>query len=136
MGQVNKYAQQKNIIISEKIDSYQLIVDENQLLIVFRNLLHNAIKFTEIGGRIHISTEIKSDTFKIKIRDTGIGIPQEHLEKLFAYPSPRTGTSGEVGTGVGLTLCKELVEANKGSIQVKSKCNVGTEIVLSFNIAS
>jgi two-component system, sensor histidine kinase and response regulator len=107
-------------------------VDENQLLIILRNLLNNALKFTPAGGIISVVSEKKNNALYLKVRDTGLGMTKEKMEKIFSYPPPQKGTAGEIGLGIGLTLCKDLAELNGGKIEIKSKVEVGTEISLIF----
>ncbi|SHJ69699.1 tetratricopeptide repeat-containing sensor histidine kinase [Pseudozobellia thermophila] len=96
--------------------------DENQIDIVVRNLISNALKFTPQNGMVTISSLEKNDHWQISIRDTGIGMDQETINKLFAQNANITtyGTNNEKGTGLGLPLCKEMVEKNNGRIWVNS----------------
>ncbi|PKB00279.1 signal transduction histidine kinase [Flavobacteriaceae bacterium MAR_2009_75] len=96
--------------------------DENQIDIVVRNLISNALKFTPENGMVTISSLEKNDHWQISIRDTGIGMDQETINKLFAKNSNVTtyGTNNEKGTGLGLPLCKEMIEKNEGKIWVNS----------------
>ena len=105
--------------------------DKNMISTVVRNLFSNAIKFTPYGGTIEIGMTIEpTDGLQpsgaytsIYIQDTGVGIPEYHLEKLFSIDSTVTtvGTNKEKGTGLGLILCKEFVEKHGGKIWVESK---------------
>jgi signal transduction histidine kinase len=96
--------------------------DSDQIDIVIRNLMSNAIKFTPEKGMITIDALERSTTWEISVRDTGVGIDKEIQEKIFEKNSNITtyGTNDEKGTGLGLSLCKEMVEKNKGKIWVDS----------------
>lgn len=100
----------------------------NGFTTVLRNLFSNAIKFSPGGARIFFSCEEGGDAWRISVRDEGVGIPPEHLETLFDADERKTtlGTEKEKGTGVGLVLCKSLVERMGGTLQVKSEVDKGT----------
>ena len=102
--------------------------DKNATTTVLRNLIDNAIKFTCAGGTVNIFAENKSDHIVISIEDTGIGIPYHELNTLLVRNILKTkkGTAGEKGTGLGLVLCKELIEMNSGSLDIKSKEGIGS----------
>jgi signal transduction histidine kinase len=88
------------------------------ILLVVRNLLTNSINFTLQGGKVDIFARESGKEIQVSIADTGIGISQENLSKLFQKQehSATLGTQNEKGTGLGLSLCKEFVEANGGKI--------------------
>lgn len=96
--------------------------DENLLRTILRNLISNAIKFTEANGQIKIHSLIHSNKLEVIVADTGIGMNAETLEKLFKVNLHFTtyGTNREKGQGLGLLLCKDLVEIGKGKIWVES----------------
>ncbi|MDX1318349.1 MAG: ATP-binding protein, partial [Xanthomarina gelatinilytica] len=95
--------------------------------IIIQNLLTNAIKFSKKGDTITIANQISNGKSIISISDTGVGISKENQQKLFKNSSFTTvGTQNEKGTGLGLTICKELVDLNHGKIWVESDLNVGT----------
>jgi signal transduction histidine kinase len=104
--------------------------DKHLIDIVFRNLISNAIKFTNKGGTISIFSETAADEkFNlIKIKDCGVGIREEDIDKLFQLDShvKTRGTNNEKGTGLGLILCKEFVELNGGNIWVESEVGKGS----------
>lgn len=121
----------KNITIRPNIDdSIYVKVDERLALQAITNLLSNSIKFTPEGKKIHIySTRFNKDFVEIVIKDEGVGIPEEHRAKLFNLDNLYTqrGTKGEKGTGIGLSLVKEIIEKHDGKIWFYSKENEGTE---------
>lgn len=130
-------AQQKNISIISYIDEVKIFADENMMKTVIRNLVSNAIKFTDLGGRIILSTEVKEKFVEIRVTDNGIGIPEEILSRLFKntdHISTR-GTSNESGTGLGLLICKEFVELNRGSIKIESEVGKGTTFCFTIPLA-
>ncbi|MBO0333486.1 GAF domain-containing sensor histidine kinase [Sneathiella sp. CAU 1612] len=125
---LNSCAASKNITLSSQIPKLTVEADRNMILLVIRNLISNAIKFTPTGGRIEITADREGDMVKISVTDTGVGIPAEILEDTFAIDRKTTtpGTDGEIGTGLGLPLCKEMIELNRGSIRVESEQEKGT----------
>lgn len=127
--------EKKKIHLSSLIESPQIVyADLNMMRIVIRNLIANAIKFTEVNGFIKISHEINTDFAVISVQDSGLGIPQEHLGKLFQHDGIYTtlGTANEKGTGLGLALCKDFVERNGGKIWVESEEGKGTTFTFTI----
>jgi len=102
--------------------------DSNTINLVIRNLMTNAIKFTNDGGEIIVTGEPKGNDWVISVRDNGIGMSDDIQKKLFDKINPYStrGTANEKGTGLGLILCKEFVEKNGGRIWVESKENAGS----------
>ncbi len=122
-------AVQKNIKIKSTIKPETLVfVDENMIKTILRNLINNAIKFTNRGGEIMLSAEQSSGMVIYSVADNGIGIREEDVKKLFRIDiNPNMiGESPEKGTGLGLILCKEFVELNGGEIWAESKWRHGT----------
>jgi PAS domain S-box-containing protein len=122
-------AMEKNIHVSNSVQPRTFVLcDENMLSTVVRNLLSNAIKFTRPTGKITISNREKSNTHEISVADTGVGIKEEDLGKLFRIDIhySTTGTANEEGTGLGLVLCREFINLNNGSIRVISKPGKGS----------
>lgn len=116
-----------------------VFADRNMISTVVRNLISNAIKFTYPGGIITLLVEqkLKSEVL-ISVQDNGTGISPELMEKLFKIEQ-RTivrGTASETGTGLGLILCKEFVERNKGSIWVKSVPGTGSVFTFSIPVSN
>ncbi|NQU34156.1 MAG: ATP-binding protein [Bacteroidetes bacterium] len=114
--------------------SFLVLSDINTLSIVIRNLLSNAIKFTNRNGVIEISSNNDSENSIIFISDNGVGIEPEDIVKLFdpSKSDSKPGTENEKGTGLGLMLCKELIEFNDGSISVKSNLGLGSSFIISL----
>ncbi|MGE5316645.1 MAG: histidine kinase N-terminal 7TM domain-containing protein [Chloroflexota bacterium] len=108
--------------------------DTNVLNLVLRNLLINAIKFSNKNSEITVKLEEAKDFDTISVIDKGIGIPESDLPKLFNAKSKytRTGTGGENGSGFGLLLCKEMIERNNGQIEVTSVEGQGSTFAIKF----
>ncbi|MGE5410090.1 MAG: ATP-binding protein, partial [Clostridiales bacterium] len=102
--------------------------DKNSIATVLRNLLSNAIKFSHHDSRIEVFLKDNSKDVEVSVKDFGLGISKENLEKLFKLDSSYTkqGTDMEKGTGLGLILCKEFVEKNGGKIWVESEIDKGS----------
>jgi signal transduction histidine kinase len=116
--------------ISEKDTAF---ADRNMINVVIRNIISNSIKFCNEGDAIRISSEIKGYSILISVQDTGIGIEEEDHEKIFQLEHSITkGTSGEKGHHIGLVLCKDMVEQNKGRIWFESKVGVGTTFFIEL----
>ncbi len=131
-------AANKQIKITHSIDSEIFIyADMNMLSTIVRNLVSNAIKFTDKNGEIKISSRILHDFVEISIADSGIGISKEDLENLFKIEKQisRKGTKGEIGTGLGLLLCKEFIEKHGGTIHVDSRIGKGSVFRFTFPLA-
>lgn len=118
---------------SEKIC---LLADLNIFKTVLRNLISNAIKFTNQNGQIIISAEKQEQRILITVSDNGIGMDENVLDKLWEIHSDYTskGTNGEAGTGFGLKLCKELIEKHGGKIWAESVPGKGSKFILSFPV--
>lgn len=128
-------ALQKSIsIINDFPSEIVVYADKAMMSTIIRNLVSNAIKYTTSGGKIRISAEISSTEIKVSISDTGVGISETILEKLFHLDSNSSipDTQGERGTGLGLILCKEFIEKHGGKIEVESE--VGKGSVFHFTI--
>lgn len=131
----SRNAERKNIKLVNCIpESTIVFADKEMVNGVIRNLVSNAIKFTPAEGSITIETAEVGEFLEVKVCDTGVGISQADIEKLFKIDVHHTtkGTENEMGTGVGLILCKELVEKNGGSIWVTSEANVGTNFIFTL----
>lgn len=126
-------AREKNIKIEPKIEKdIELLADEDMMRTVFRNLVSNAIKFSEPGGIIQISARALEDVIEIQIKDEGIGMSQFEMDTLFELDRQisTVGTSGEKGTGLGLILCKDFVERHGGTIVVSGEQGSGTTFTI------
>ncbi len=132
---LNSQAFNKNIKLLNKIPKgLYAYADTNMILTVLRNLISNAIKFTEKGGTVTASGEKQGQKILIHISDTGVGIAEEDIPKIFRIDIKHStkGTSGEQGTGLGIILCKEFIEKNNGELKVQSKLNKGTTFTFTL----
>ncbi|OQX75618.1 MAG: hypothetical protein B6D61_10045 [Bacteroidetes bacterium 4484_249] len=128
-------AQKKDINLISIIDKNILVFgDENMISLIIRNLVSNAIKFSNPGDEIKVNADVVDGYITISIEDNGIGMSKEDLEKLFRIDVNTTtiGKSKEKGTGLGLILCKEFVEKNGGKIWVESELGKGS--IFSFTL--
>ncbi len=128
-------AEQKQITIQNGVEeNVSLYADKQMLLTVIRNLVSNALKFTEQGGKIHLTAHQRNERVTLAVADTGIGIPADAIPRLFRIDEKyyQNGTAGEEGTGLGLILCKDLVEKNRGTIAVESAVGQGSTFHVSL----
>jgi signal transduction histidine kinase len=128
---IKPLADNKNIRVNYQINTQSNVVlcDEKRIMQVIINLLNNAVKFTESGGHIELTAEDQNeDTLKISVRDTGCGIPSNELNHIFErlYQVVNDNINYNSGLGLGLSICKQIVELHGGEISVNSKINVGS----------
>ncbi len=120
-------AEKKDIKLINNLDPTMIFADKDMFGIVAQNLIANAIKFCNPGDTIALLSREKEDGYEICFKDSGVGIDPDHIHKLFAEDTFTTeGTNNETGTGLGLRICKELVELNRGKISVESKLGEGS----------
>lgn len=129
-------AARKQIVIENHLPHHAWVEgDGHQLGSVFRNLLSNAVKFTRPGGRITFSASQENRFWSIAVSDTGIGMSQERADRLFRSSNEyhsTPGTANERGLGLGLQLCHEFVQANRGTISVTSNSPNGTTFYIKL----
>ncbi|WP_028403133.1 sensor histidine kinase [Ectobacillus panaciterrae] len=115
-------------------DRFTLYGDEDLLRRLFINLMENAIKYTPEGGTVEIKACSKEQFIHIEVIDHGIGIPEEHLPFIFQrfYRVDDSRSRSQGGTGLGLSLCKWIVEVHKGTIEVHSKPDEGTRVIVKL----
>lgn len=110
--------------ISDEVDYF--LGDENRIKQLLINLLDNAIKFTPAGGKVYLSAYIKENNLILMVKDTGIGIPPEDLprvkEKFYK------GKNSKSHSGIGLSICQEIVNLSNGSLEIESEVNKGTTV--------
>ena len=128
------YALDKNIRIKYELEDVYVNIDKEKISQVIINLISNAIRYTNLNGEILIKLYKKSDFIKIIVKDNGIGIPEESLDYIFErfYRVDKSRCRNTGGTGVGLTICKSIVDLHKGKIEVKSKLNEGSEFIITL----
>jgi signal transduction histidine kinase len=123
-----EFATKKNIELSIS-NGTDIIVNAHQesINMVIRNLISNSIKFTPEQGAIKIEIKENGNYAEFHIKDSGVGISEENIPKLFEYENYTTlGTNQEKGSGLGLAICKDFILKNKGKIWVESQPNIGT----------
>jgi signal transduction histidine kinase len=127
---IHSSATQKQISLNHSIEpKLNVTADIQMVKTVLRNLIGNAIKYTNIGGEIFISASESEQFVEIVVGDTGIGMSMEVQRKLFKIDTFRSiaGTNNERGSGLGLLLCKEFVEIHGGKIRIESESGKGSK---------
>lgn len=134
MSLIEKKVEDKGIILIDESRREFVYADRSMLEIVIQNLITNAVKFTGKGDVITVSNQDYNGKVLICVEDTGIGISKENIKKLFNAKKNFTtiGTENEKGTGLGLTICKDLVELNNGKIWVESTPNIGSKFFIEL----
>jgi PAS domain S-box-containing protein len=117
-------------------DQFTLFADRNMLKTVLRNLISNAVKFTNLNGQITISAQKDAGWVLISVSDNGIGMDRSRLAQLWEMTQPYTtaGTAGESGTGLGLLLCRDFVEKHGGAIRAESEPGKGSTFRFSLPV--
>ena len=126
-------AKDKEVALVSDIENDQTVLaDRDMLLAIIRNLTSNAIKFSFPGSKVDIRATHEDEAVKITVFDTGVGMTEEQIENIFSVGQKTStdGTAGETGTGLGLPLCKEMVERNGGHISVTSSPGIGSTFVV------
>lgn len=131
----NAKIQQKSIIFNYKVKHNNVIGDKAKIIQILNNLVSNSLKYSNPGAKVEINVlEIKArekDQYVFTIKDNGIGMSESYLKNLF-IPYVREERLLNVGTGLGMPMVKNLVNKMHGSIEVKSKINVGTTITVTL----
>ena len=128
-------ARKKNIELKNSIvDGQRLYADYKMISTTLRNLLSNAIKFTDQDGQIEIGSRMNNGSVEVFVKDTGVGISDEDMNKIFKIDVHHTqiGTNKEKGTGLGLILCQEFVNKNGGKIWVESEFGEGSKFIFTL----
>ncbi len=140
LNSVKSAAQEKGIRLDCDVDSSLTIIyaDLDKMEKVFLNLLFNSVKFTPAGGSIRILARAESDFAIIQIIDTGMGISPENAPHIFNrfWQADTSANRKFQGTGIGLALVKELVEAHRGTVEVRSQPGAGTTMVVMIPIGT
>lgn len=113
-------------LVSTLHQNVMIWADRDQIGIVLRNLLSNALKFTPADGSVRVGATKIGDSWEVFVQDTGVGITDENMAKIFTANVTTFGTDGERGTGLGLSLCREMLQMNGGHIWVVSEVGKGT----------
>src|SRR5690606_1621823 len=127
-------AHEKNIELNIKGNKTIANVNQSMMEELIYNLLDNAIKYTNEGGSVTLEISKDSPYTTIKVKDTGIGIPLEHQDRIFErfYMVDKSRSKKTQSTGLGLSIVKHIVEYHNGTIELKSTPNKGTEILVKF----
>ncbi len=125
-------AREKGIEINHTVDRDvpQVLVDVKQISRVFNNLIGNAVKFTPRGGHVSVSAHVAAGNLHVTVDDTGIGIPDQDLSRIFKKYYRSAGASGFKGTGLGLAISRAIVEAHGGDIMVESREGEGSRFTV------
>ena len=125
-------ALEKNINIECDLESIDSYLDKDKISQVIVNLLSNAIRYTNNGGKIFISSYKENNNLKIQFKDTGIGIPKENIKYIFErfYRVDESRSKNTGGIGVGLTIVKYIIDLHQGTIEVRSELNKGSEFIV------
>lgn len=131
------WVKEKSIHVVNKLPTdVRLLVDENMFKLILRNFYTNAIKFSQLGGTIELVGERGQDnTFKVGIRDFGVGMSKEKLESLFRLQTSSKGTANELGTGLGLYLSNEAAIQSGGRVYAESTINEGSTFWVELPLA-
>ena len=133
LSKTETHAKSKGIsILVNFSEDIRVLADKNMLDIIIRNIISNAVKYTPPKGMVFCTASTENSFVKIKIRDTGIGISSENLNRLFKIDSKyvAVGTASEIGSGLGLIICKEFIARNGGRIDIASTSGKGTVVSL------
>jgi two-component system, sensor histidine kinase and response regulator len=125
----------KNIsVLYFQSEDVEITADNNMLKTILRNLLSNAIKYTGSGGKIRVYSKIRKGDVEITVSDTGVGMSEDVLASLFRIDStkPKAGTSNEIGSGLGLVLCRDFVGVHGGTISAESKPGAGSKFIFTL----
>lgn len=129
IGILAPVADEKNIRIVNTVTDERAYADANMVDTVLRNLITNAIKFSHAGSEITISAQVTDGMTQTTVSDAGIGISKDRADRIFDldHLTTTTGTKGEEGTGLGLNLCKEMIELNGGKFWFESEEGKGSQ---------
>lgn len=133
--QLKEGISKKNIQFNNDVSKeVEVFADQNQIMIVIRNLISNAIKFTPNYGTIKVATANRDTKVLISVEDTGVGMDEEEMKNLFNsdHKTSTLGTNNEKGTGIGLVISKELVKENGGKLSIKSKKGEGSTFIFTL----
>lgn len=131
----SKIARTKQIeLINYSESNYKVFADKNMVDSVIRNLISNAIKFSDRGSKVEIETKDINDQIEIAVRDHGVGMNEDMKNNLFktGQSISSRGTEKESGTGLGLQICKDFIEKNNGIISVESQVGVGSTFIIKL----
>ncbi|MBW9154441.1 cell wall metabolism sensor histidine kinase WalK [Clostridium estertheticum] len=125
-----------DIIFDTNVEEKLMAFDGDKIERIILNLLSNALKFTDRGGKIYVTVLDKVDNVEISVRDTGVGIPDDKKEIIFGrfMQVDKTLKRNNEGTGIGLSLVKSFVKLHEGKIILKSEANIGSEFIITLPV--
>ncbi len=129
-------ANNKRIRLNNDIpDGFVVIADFNMFNTILRNLVANAVKFTNFGGKISVAVNVSDEFVEFYVKDNGVGMSEEDCNKLFKIDVHHSeiGTNNEKGTGLGLILCAEFIEKHDGTIRVESELGKGSKFLFTIS---
>jgi len=135
---MQQFALSKNIYLAfHYTDELSVEADRNMIDTVIRNLISNAIKFTENQGSVDVILLQNGDKVKVVVKDNGIGLSKDDIDQIFTLDEKTVskGTNGENGSGLGLLLCKEFITKNKGEIIINSELGKGSSFAFLLPLA-
>lgn len=134
LSELSEHAKAKNISLIKQLKKIEIYGDRAKIKRAIKNIVDNAIKFNKKHGRVIIKTAKSKNKIKISIKDTGIGISEEDIPKIFRplYQSDSSATRAYGGTGMGLATAKMLIELHGGEIKVKSRVSKGSEFIIEL----
>jgi two-component system, OmpR family, sensor kinase len=127
-------AESHQVTLDSQIEHVSISGERNQLTQVITNLINNAVRYNRPQGHVSVELKVVNGMAQLVVRDTGQGIPAENLPYVFDrfYRVDKVRSRNDGGSGLGLSICKEIVEAHGGTIQVTSELDVGTEFIVRF----
>ncbi len=128
----NEILMKKSVLFENEVSENSIIfADEEMLKTILRNLISNAIKFSNMDGKIIVSSTLKPEGTEITVTDFGVGISKENIEILYRFNSQfiTIGTENERGSGLGLIICKDMIEKHGGYLRIESELNVGSKFI-------
>lgn len=131
LGELKTDIEKSNAVISFS-DLPVIMGNSSEMILLFKNLISNSIKYSIIDPKIHIKCDLKHGDWIIKIKDNGIGIKKDYFDKIFLMFQRLHSREEYPGTGMGLAICKKIVERHKGNIWLKSELGKGTEFIFSL----
>lgn len=133
INQIKQEAKIKDIIIVDRICDVKVLADKNMLQLIIRNLLYNALKFSNLKSQVIFEVDTQNQKVIFKIKDSGVGISDADKSSIFSLNvKSSVGTNKERGTGLGLLLCKEYTDLQNGKIWFESEVKVGTTFYLEL----
>lgn len=129
-------ADARNIAIHPLVGEVKVRADSRRIYQLMKNLMENAVKYNRDGGEVRVSADVEGERAVIRVRDTGIGIPEEHLERIFErfYRVDKGRSREQGGTGLGLSIVKHIVSLYGGEVWAKSELDVGTTFTVCLPV--